>query len=90
MFCGADNGLSYVTGLRYRIRSTHARGNSIDDDYWFEYAAPGFGVIHYVFRSCAGGWLESFSDLLIFLGEIDIRPYRKGKQKCSVLNAQIS
>lgn len=85
MIGGVDDGLSYVCGARYRVKSQQTRGYGIDADYIFEEAVPGFGVIHYLFRSCDGGWRESFTDLTILLGEITIRPYGKGKRRCNAL-----
>lgn len=98
MICGVDDQQEYVQGERYKVHAKSSRKEhgktrwgykaEHETDYIYVGSTRGCGVIHYVFRSCAGGWLESFSDLLILLGEIDIRPHnRKGKRQC---NAQIA
>lgn len=93
MICGVDDQQEYVQGERYRVRAKSRKEHGKtrwgykaehETDYIYVGSVRGCGVIHYVFRSCAGGWLESFSDLLILLGEIDIRPCRKGNKSCSV------
>lgn len=57
--------MNYIKDARYKINNGR--------EYFFVCPAPGMGVIHYIFRSYRGGWLESFTDLLIDLGEIEIK-----------------
>lgn len=90
MICGVEDQQEYVMGARYRVRARWVTNRKQveyekqERDYIYMGATRGCGVIHYVFRSCSGGWLESFSDLLILLGEIDIRPCRRGGRSCNV------